>query len=93
MPDILDGLTDVPDRYYEIGTMLNLSSAALNSIKNRSTSDAMAMSSVVKEWLNQKYDTVRFGLPTWKKLVDAVAHLYGGNNSRVAEEIAQKHIR
>ncbi len=85
----MDGLTSVQARYYEIGTMLHLGSAALHSIKNRSTTDAMAMSSVVEEWLN---NTVRFGPPTWKMLVDAVANPNGGNNSRVSEEIAQKHL-
>ncbi len=88
----MDGLTAVQARYYEIGTMLHLRSAALDSIRNRSTTDAMAMSSVVEEWLNQMYNTVRFGPPTWKVLVDAVANPNGGNNSKSSEEIAQKQL-
>ncbi len=88
----MDVLTAVQARYYEIGTMLHLGSAALDSIKNRSTTDAKAMSSVVDEWLNKMYNTVRFGPPTWKMLVDAVANPNGGKNSRVAEEIANRHM-
>ncbi len=79
-------------RYCEIGTMLHLGSAALDSIKNRSTTDAMAMNSVVEEWLNQMYNTVRFGPPTWKMLADAVANPNGGNNSRIAGEISRKQL-
>ena len=52
----------------------------------------MAMSSVVEEWLNLNYDTVRFGPPTWKTLVNAVANPLGGNNVRLAGEIAKKRL-
>ena len=43
------------------------------------------------EWLNQTYETDRFGLPSWKLLVDAVAHRRGGNNPALARQIATKH--
>ena len=85
---ILKELTRVLARYYEIGTMLHLRTSALNGIRNRSFSDAMAMSSVIEEWLKMMYDTGRFGPPTWKMLVHVVANPNGGNNNRVAEKIA-----
>ncbi len=72
--------------------MLHLKEGVLRSIKNRSTTDTMAMSSVVEEWLNQNYNTEKFGPPTWKMLVDVVANPNGGNNSRVAQEIAQQQL-
>ncbi len=65
-------LTDVQSRYYEIGTQLRL--RALDTIKNRSTTDTIAMTAIIEEWLSGNYNTTRFGVPTWKKLVDVVAN-------------------
>ena len=46
---------------------------------------------VLCQWLNQKYDTERHGLPTWKKLVEVVAKSAGGSNPALAEKIAENH--
>ncbi len=85
----MNALTDVRSRYYEIGTQLHL--RALDTIKNRSQTDTIAMGAVVGEWLSGNYNTTRFGVPTWKKLVDVVAHPYGGNNNFLAWRIAREH--
>ena len=50
-----------------------------------------SLSDVVNEWLSQSYNTERFGLPSWKMLVDAVAHRSGGNNYALARQIAIQH--
>ena len=86
----MDELTDVKDRYYEIGIMLHLKISVLNGIRTRSTSDTMAMSLVMEEWLKRMYNTDRFGPPTWKMLMDVVANRNGGNNNRLAKEIARR---
>ena len=49
------------------------------------------MSDVLAEWLKKAYNTVRFGDPSWKLLVEAVAHPAGGNDCAVAEKIAKKY--
>ncbi len=85
----MNALTDVHCRYYEIGTQLHLK--GLDSIRNRSTSDTIAMTSVIDEWLNGNYNTTRFGIPTWKMLVEVVAHPNGGNKTFLAERIASEH--
>ena len=90
--DILDELTDVQARYYEIGIMLRLKTSTLDGIRTRSTSDTMAMSSVIEEWLKGNYNTGRFGPPTWKMLVDVVAKPNGGNDNGVAEKLARRHV-
>ncbi len=85
----MNALTDVQSRYYEIGTQLHL--RALDTIKSRSTTDAIAMGEVVVEWLKRNYNTTRFGCPTWKMLVKVVANPNGGNNNYLAEKIASQH--
>ena len=87
--DVVNALTDVQFRYYEIGTQLRL--RALETIKNRSTTDTIAMGSVIEEWLNGNYNTEKFGPPTWKKLVEVVANRNGGNNNSLSKKIACDH--
>ncbi len=59
--DVVNALTDVQSRYYEIGTQLSLK--ALATIKNRSTTDTIAMGEVVEEWLKGNYNTEKLGPP------------------------------
>ena len=46
---------------------------------------------VLRRWLNKEYDTDRHDVPTWRKLVEAVAKKTGGSNPAKAEEIAASH--
>ena len=46
---------------------------------------------VLRQWLGEKYDTERHDLPTWKKLVEAVAKPAGGSNPALAKRIAENH--
>ncbi len=85
----MNALTDVKSRYYEIGTQLHLRD--LVTIKNRSTTDTIAMGEVVEEWLKGNYKTTKFGRPTWKMLVKVVANRNGGNNTSLAKKIASQH--
>ena len=85
----MNALTDVQSRYYELGTQLHL--RTLDSIKNRSPTDTIAMGAVIEDWLKGNYNTERFGFPTWKMLAEVVAHPNGGNNSYLAEKIASEH--
>ena len=46
---------------------------------------------VVVKWLQKSYNFQRYGIPTWRMLVEAVDDPAGGNNSALAEAIAKKH--
>ncbi len=85
----MNALTDVQSRYYEIGTQLHLK--ALDTIKNRSPTDTIAMGEVVEEWLKRNYNTEKLGPPTWKVLVKVVANPNGGNNNSLAKKLASEH--
>ncbi len=86
---VLNALTGVQSRYYEIGTQLHLKS--LDTIRNRSITDTIAMGGVVEDWLKWNYDTDIFGPPTWKMLVNVVANPSGGNDNFLAKKIAEEH--
>ena len=85
----MNALTDIQSRYYEIGTQLCLK--ALDTIKNRSTTNTIAIGAVVEEWLKGNYNTEKLGPPTWKMLVKVVANPNGGNNNSLAKKIASEH--
>ena len=75
-----------------LGLALRLNPSVLARIEKERPSDVRAcLSEMVTEWLNQSYNTERFGVPSWKMLVEAVAHPNGGNNHALAQKIAAIH--
>lgn len=89
--EILDYLQDLRAHCYKIGTALRLSDDTLSCIKKESADDAEAMIKVVTDWLKLNYNWKRFGKPSWKALVKAVASPIGGDNTALAIKIAEKH--
>ena len=51
----------------------------------------MCLSEVIANWLKKNYNTEKFGLPTWRWLVEVVADPAAGNDRALAEVIARKH--
>ena len=49
------------------------------------------MQSVVQTWLDQDYNTQHHQLPSYRRLVKAVASKVGGSNPALAKEIAANH--
>ena len=76
-----------------IGLALRLSPDLLNRIEaDYSRADVdYCLEGILAEWLKRTYDTTRFGLPSWKQLVAAVAHPAGGSDRALAEQIAERH--
>ncbi len=46
---------------------------------------------MICKWLAMAYDFERFGKPSWDMLAKAVANPAGGDNRRLAEDIAKEH--
>ncbi len=47
--------------------------------------------SVVEKWLSRDFDFSTFGMPSWKRLVEAIGSKAGGDNARHAHQIAKEH--
>ena len=92
MTDVKGELLDVACNWRSIGEALRLKPGLLNTIKANNSDVRDCLTEVLTEWLQRAYDTTRFGLPSWKLLVAAVAHRAGGNNRALAEQIAKKYI-
>ncbi|CAI8047439.1 hypothetical protein GBAR_LOCUS26218 [Geodia barretti] len=90
--DVVSELGDVAHVWKSLGGALRLRQPDLDRIKADHQQDSSScLSEMVTEWLNQSYNTERFGLPSWKMLVEAVAHRNGGNNNALAIHIATKY--
>lgn len=81
--------------HYQLGVGLGLPPGEMDALKTGSGASQQvidqAFSDVILKWLRQRYDVTRFGLPTWKRLVEAVKDPVGANNPALAVEIAAKH--
>ena len=85
-------LSPVECRYFHIGMGLRLNVEFLEEIEDKFGSDpCKALRKVVSAWLQQKYDVARFGLPTWRLLVEVIDNRAGGNDHQLAEEIVLQH--
>ena len=71
---------------------LGLKQDVLESMCHTEHSNQMQMTKMLTEWLRRNYDTQRFGMPTWKKLVEAIKARTGGSNTALAQRIAEKHF-
>ena len=92
LEEVQTELEPVESRYFEIGAMLHLKPDVLKGIQSRNqVSSSKAMNEMITEWLDKNYNIKKFGLPTWKSLVIAVAKRSGGANVSCAIDIANKH--
>ena len=89
--DVVSELNDVAHLWRSLGGALRLRPPDLTRIQKDQQDSRDCLSEMVTEWLNQSYNTQRFGLPSWKMLVEAVAHRNGGNNQALATIMANKY--
>ena len=84
-------LLPVAHKWMELGLVLGLHINLLYRIKVEIPDVTRCLREVLFEWLQQAYNTSQFELPSWKLLVEAVAHPGGGNDPALARRIAIKH--
>ena len=59
--------------------------------KKHSNNPEDCLLAVVEEWLKGVHNVQKYGRPSWRVLVQAVAHPAGGANPALAHSIAAKH--
>jgi hypothetical protein len=91
LANILEAVLPIKSVYFSLGRCLGLPIAVLESIRKTESDIEQALYGTLKLWLQQKYDTERFGPPTWRTLVEAVDQKAGGNNNELAKKIASNH--
>ena len=84
-------LLPVADKWKRIGLALRLDPDLLRRIRCNNTDVEDCLVDVLTQWLKKAYNTSVFGDPSWKLLVEAVAHPAGGNDCALADKIAKKY--
>lgn len=92
LADVIEEVISIKSSYYALGRALRLRISDLNSVREAHSSDnEQALTEVLLLWLCQKYNTAKFGSPTWRMLVEAVDKESGGNDHELAKKIASSH--
>ena len=91
LSEILELLREETAQCYNIGACLKLKSSLLDKIESETPDHSKGLRKVISNWLLKNYNVEKFGEPTWKKLVEAVASSNGGNNTDLAMKIAANH--
>ena len=85
MEAVLDGAA----RWQSLGTALRIRQTEMDIISATHHNDPIeCLRDVLYAWLQQRYDTMTYGQPSWKLLCIAVHKPVGGNNPALARRIA-----
>ena len=91
--DLLEQMLPLSAKWKAIGVGLRLPLDGLEAIEFGYGSPMECMTGVLTLWLRMKYNVERFGLPSWRMVLNVVAHPAAGDNPDLALEIAKKTPR
>ena len=92
--DLLEEVGSLAARWHSMCLALGLKLSDAETIASTwRDNPKKCMRAMLVEWLKKCYNTQKHGLPTWQKLVGAVANDNGGNDPALAETIANNHQR
>ena len=75
-------------KWQQLGGYLGLPIGLIDSIKGNYPNDNSACwSEALKQWIQQNYNTARFGLPSWRTLLEAIAR----ENRLLFNNLAESH--
>ena len=84
---------NVIPRWKDVGGALGVRENQIQIIAvTHSHSPEDCMRGVVSKWLKRSHNEEKFGPPTWKNLVKAIANPSGGQDCASALELAKKHL-
>ena len=90
--DVKLAVYDVMDRWQGVAHAIGLSPSQVRTIQAQHPGNIEGcLDESLYVWLRRAHNEEKFGPPTWKKLVEAVAARAGGQNRAVSLEIAKEH--
>lgn len=85
-------LVDVIAEWKVIGVAFRLKPSKLKEIEDSNRGNSKdCLLDVLINWLNRNYNVTKFGVPSWRRVVEVVADPAAGNNVVLATSIAKKH--
>ena len=90
--DVSTSVWSLCANWHDLCLALGLPPSLLSTIKREQAGDSKAcLRESLTNWLQRNYNTEKHGLPTWRKLVEAVDLPAGGKNHALALKIAEEH--
>ena len=83
-------LGDLADKWDSVGVFLGIPYKVIEVCKLEETLGG-SVHELVAAWIGRKHDVDAYGEPSWRILVEAVAHKAGGYHRRLAARIAYDH--
>ena len=83
-------LEGVADKWMSIGLLLGIPYYRLEGCEAEDTL-SHRVTAMVTEWLERRYDTEVFGVPSWRRLVEVVASRAGGSHNYLANQLVKAH--
>lgn len=75
-------------KYPEVGRGFGLAPDKMESIReNNPGNNSGALQDVITTWVRQDFNTERFGLPSWRKVVEVISRF----DNLLAKKIAKDH--
>ena len=83
---------DISPQWKKFGGALKIDEKVLRKIAAEKKDDpGECLHETLHEFLKMNYDTKAHGQPSWRLIVQAVAHRNGGNDKGLALDIAHNH--
>ena len=82
---------DLASNWKDLGLALGIKYSTLKTIGLENLQIPKdCLGNMLQAWLQQQYDTKKFGQPSWELLCKAVEHSAGGNNPALAGSIRKR---
>ena len=92
LADVMEAVLELAAEWESLGTALRITPTELGTLSSKNLPDPKkCLRGVLLAWLQQRYDTKKFGQPSWRMLCKAVHKPVGGNNPALARKIAEEH--
>ena len=88
---VMEQVIDIAAGWRPLGLTLGLRRAELDTISSRHHTDPTeCLREMILSWLKQRYNTSKFGWPSWRLLCHAIHKPAGGNDPVLARKIAER---
>ena len=86
--EVIKECSSLAAKWEQLSGYLGLSIGTIDTIKENLTNNvAGCWNEALKQWIKQNYRTVKFGLPSWRALLEAVARV----DKLLFKKLADKH--
>ena len=86
--EVIKECSSLAAKWEQLSGYLGLSIGTIDTIKKSFSTDATGCwNEALKQWIQQNYRTVKFGLPSWRTLLEAIARV----DKLLFKNLAGKH--